>query len=264
MKKVFLLIAMLLLACPVNAANWVEIGYKNYIDASSINRETKYYDRNGSYNPHYQVSAWIKSLNPGDWEKFENKKIWYEQNFVAANCLNKQIDIQSKHIYDLNGNVLYSKQYLHEWLDVVPDSLGESWFNAMCVSPAYFTSKYINKEDWRAIQEEAFINLNSIEWDKNIKTFDVTVKIIKTSKNTSFFKSYSKKAKNAILKYKFDTQNGTYYITSALFYDANNNIVYKYIPTADIRPDFLQKDTFASKIVEYIYNILEKEVKTQN
>ena len=97
---------------------------KNYIDVSSI---TWHKDT---------VSFWIKSLNPGTWKPFKNKKIWYSKDYIAVDCKEKKFAIKSSLFYDLQGGVIdsYDVNYdsILDWNRIVPDTNGDILYQAFC------------------------------------------------------------------------------------------------------------------------------------
>lgn len=109
---------------PVYAADWKEIQPKNYIDVSSITWKKD------------TVSFWMKLLNPGSWEKMNDKKVWYAKDYVLVDCKNKKIAFQSSIYYGLKEEVLASyevdNEYLLEWQRVVPESNGDFWYQTFC------------------------------------------------------------------------------------------------------------------------------------
>lgn len=119
--KIVLTIITLLSCNFCLAANWVEYGYKTYIDLSS-------WSRNGNY-----VSAWVKRLNTGDWELVNNKKVWYSIEYIEAACSTRKLSINSAVKYDLKGNVIssddFGSTYFHK---VIPDSIGEDLYYSLC------------------------------------------------------------------------------------------------------------------------------------
>ncbi len=123
MRKVLILICLLISATNiVNAANWVEITYKAYIDLNSYKREGRY------------TSAWFKSLNRGDWELIKGKKVWYNISLFKADCTSKTIQILSTADYDLNGKLIDSidSDIGSRFFQVAPDTVGEIRYNALC------------------------------------------------------------------------------------------------------------------------------------
>lgn len=121
MKKYIIIIILVLITLPCFAVNWVECGYKTYIDLSS-------WRRNGNY-----VSAWIKLLNNGNWDLIDNKKVWYKIEYIETDCNASRISVNSKISYDMQGNLINSLHYkVSDFIPVVPDSIGEEIYYTMC------------------------------------------------------------------------------------------------------------------------------------
>ena len=123
-KNIYLVLFVIVSIVPVFAADWKEIYPKNYIDVSSI---TWHKDT---------VSFWIKSLNPGTWKPFKNKKIWYSKDYIAVDCKEKKFAIKSSLFYDLQGGVIdsYDVNYdsILDWNRIVPDTNGDILYQAFC------------------------------------------------------------------------------------------------------------------------------------
>lgn len=121
MKKILTLFLLLVSATPVFATNWLQVGYKIWIDLDSIKSSAGI------------TSAWFKDLNPGDWDNYNNKKIWYRLNLIDFKCSQKQISAAAYAIYDLKGNLLDSDNWnSYSWQPVIPDSVGEYKYNFVC------------------------------------------------------------------------------------------------------------------------------------
>ena len=120
MKKYIIIIALLIISLPCFAVNWEECGYKTYIDLSTWRKEGNH------------ISAWIKTLNPGDWKLIDNKKVWFSIEYATAYCDSRMISIKNLIYYDLQGNVIRSYNELPTLMHVVPGSVGESNYYAMC------------------------------------------------------------------------------------------------------------------------------------
>lgn len=112
---------LLLIALPCFAVNWVECGYKTYIDLSS-------WRKNGNY-----VSAWFKLLNTGNWKLIDNKKVWFSIRYIVADCNSRTYSLNSVTSYDLQGNVIRSDDFQSlDFQHVVPGTIGEDMYYTMC------------------------------------------------------------------------------------------------------------------------------------
>lgn len=130
-----ILLCILILNC-INitglASNWVEVGYKRYLDYDSYQQLS-----NDLYPNRYAV--WEKSLNNGDKrfkdiEKQKGKKIWYSLTRFGADCSDKTVNVLDIIYYDLSGKVIQSDRFSEYsgWNSIVPDSLGAFYYNMMC------------------------------------------------------------------------------------------------------------------------------------
>ena len=130
MKKFIILSFVFLLSIPVFAAEWVQVGDKEYVDKESIFQFNQY------GNEH--ISFWIKSLNDKsklfvDFEKAFKTKVWYVKSLWEINCTQKKIIIRDKVVYDLNQNVIYSfDDTFSKWNKIVPDTVGDYYYNTFC------------------------------------------------------------------------------------------------------------------------------------
>ena len=133
MKKVLILLVLICLALPVFATNWVEFSYKSYYDEDT-------WQQKGNY-----VIVWFKILNNNDIPLQKNKKVWYVQSRMIADCGNYKIAPLSSSYYDLQGKLIDSfdfdsqKYYSYQswlsslsWMNVAPDTMGMEKYNLMC------------------------------------------------------------------------------------------------------------------------------------
>ena len=121
MKKIMLMCLCLLFAAPVFAANWVQVDDKTWMDIYSA-------DISGRF-----VNVWFKDLNPGNWELEKGKKIYYQLSNVTFDCSTRSMSIDAYTIYDLKSQIITANNYTgHQWIKIVPDSIGEAKYNAAC------------------------------------------------------------------------------------------------------------------------------------
>lgn len=131
MKKSLLFIFLLLSGLPALCSNWQEIHDKEYIDVDSIKQENNQY-----------AYAWFKNLNPGNWEKINNKYHHFSTSLYIFDCKGKKIDAIAQTSYGLKGEILnvfdyssiYNPKNSTTWRSIVPDSIGELKYNAVCGS----------------------------------------------------------------------------------------------------------------------------------
>lgn len=258
MKKILLLFLMLCFALPSLAANWVEVGYKRYIDSSSLKRSYGYgYNNNRSPQ---SASAWFKTLNSGNWEKLNNKQIWFLKDFVSADCTLKKIRINTSVCYDLKGNVIGSNDVPGSWQNVVPDSVGEQTYTALCCTPNYFNRKYINKEDWKSINNDTFIDLNSIKWDKDLKTFTLKERVYKNKKNKKWFNSLTKKASYANIILFFNTKTAEISVKEITCFNKYDETIFKTQNLYSQNFSVFDNPFNSYDILKFLYSELEKEL----
>ena len=120
MKKYIILFAFLIISLPCFAVNWKECGYKTYVYLSTWRKEGN------------NISAWIKTLNPGDWKLIDNKKVWFSIDHITAFCGSRTISLNDTIYYDLQGNVIRSWNEQSTLMHVVPGSVGESNYYTLC------------------------------------------------------------------------------------------------------------------------------------
>ena len=121
MKKIYILLfTFILLQLTSFAANWVECGYKTWVDIDSVVITGK------------EISAWFKELNPGDWELLEGKKVGYEKSLYITKIGTRQIGLKSVVCYDASGKVLYTESPTYfVYRDVIPETVGEVKYNVL-------------------------------------------------------------------------------------------------------------------------------------
>ena len=125
MKNVLIFLFLLIFSLSCFASNWEQIGEKDWIDLSS-------WSQNGNIR-----SAWVKSLNPGDWDLRNNKKIFYKLIYYHADCRKRQLGATNVVVYDLKGNVIDNINFDLKFVEyamepVIPDSVGESLYDVLC------------------------------------------------------------------------------------------------------------------------------------
>lgn len=94
----------------------------------------KYY-----YKPNNEDSGWIKTVSDSiEYINSSGKKMkaeGYSMLLWKFDCIERQIGMAQFIVYSKEGKVLHSislKSYEIEMLFVVPDSLGEIYFNTFC------------------------------------------------------------------------------------------------------------------------------------
>ena len=120
----------------VQAANWIQVDDKMYMDVDSI----EYFVSDGQYNQrNNQYSFWVKSLNDGSdnykqLEKHFNKKVWYSLSKYVVDINTQKIAQKTSVLYAVNEKQpldSYEEQFdtLLRWQTIVPNSVGELMFN---------------------------------------------------------------------------------------------------------------------------------------
>ena len=122
MKK-FVILLLSLVAFPVFAADWMDIGNKAYVDLSSIKTENGY------------VYAWIKVMDGAAMKPVNGKKVGHYMSYDAYNCDNKKSRNESIITYGFDGKSLARNDNLpanSTWKNVAPETKEEIWLNAIC------------------------------------------------------------------------------------------------------------------------------------
>lgn len=123
MKKFIILLFVMFISLPCFATNWVEYAYKSYIDIDSI-------EYKGLYK-----RAWFKILNDGNMQPLKGQKIWYQMQYVYANCSTDEIATQDVTSYSLNKQVLdnYSVPYnFLNFFHTPPETVGRNKHDILC------------------------------------------------------------------------------------------------------------------------------------
>lgn len=128
MRKVLLIIlCLILVSLSANAAQWIEIFEKQYVDMSSIEITPKINN----------IQFWVKALRKDPKEVFPvtNKPYWYTVNKWSMNCNSKTERIEAMAVYDLQGKVVYSDNYKPEWNEIIPDTYADGYYRLFCLIP---------------------------------------------------------------------------------------------------------------------------------
>ena len=126
----FILI-MVLLVNPA-FAEWEKVGSDTYVDLNRISKYNKIYGQN------YIYSVWTKSLDISSAEKLFGKRISYRLNMNLVNCQTRETAMKSFTIYENPNNVIWSgteKDSELEWFPIVPNSIGQTIYNHVCLVP---------------------------------------------------------------------------------------------------------------------------------
>jgi hypothetical protein len=126
MKKLLILFVLLFLSMSAYAEYWYEYSTKAYIDLDSVS------------GTQYQKRAWVKTLNPGDWELEKNKKVWYWMTYEEVKCSSATFDHRTLAFtsYDIDGKYLSSFENRNSgWSYVIPGTRGYKMAETICGSP---------------------------------------------------------------------------------------------------------------------------------
>lgn len=119
-KNIYLILCCLFFGLSASAANWIEIENKVYLDLSTWEYKNGY------------SNVWVKLLNTGEWKPINNQRVWYDIQRWQIDCTNHRLKINSSVTYGLKKQVLDSANIGSLWLNIVPDSVGESVYNYVC------------------------------------------------------------------------------------------------------------------------------------
>ena len=119
MKKLFLLLVILIFACPAFAASWIQISSTEYIKIDKREGNNVYY--------------WVKSLNDGYFPKEQNQDPGYYTFNYISDCKKNSSKNLAFYIYSKTGKVLYSEDK-HTARSKIPihKSKGEFWHKSAC------------------------------------------------------------------------------------------------------------------------------------
>lgn len=121
MKKFLVILLLVIFTLPIYATNWKEIYPKIYIDYDSWDYS------NGL------TTVWVKSLNPGNWDLMDNKKVWYSLDRIQFDCTQKFYSFKFISSYDLKGSVIDSVTVQYpKWNIIPPDTVIDMKYRAVC------------------------------------------------------------------------------------------------------------------------------------
>lgn len=120
-KKSFLLLTLLFVLAPAQAAFWFEIADGYLIDTNSIKHENSY------------TTAWFKAFANRK-EYIEKQRIAYTLYYDNFNCNNKTFRTLERHDYNKKGQILSSQKFPfgEEYMPVPPETKLNVAFNAVC------------------------------------------------------------------------------------------------------------------------------------
>ena len=129
--RFLIVLISLVLSNPCLSQDWV------YAGAST--KGDKYYVRNSSTEEYEGKKVWTKQVSKTITYKKGNKTYTltdgYCLNLRIYDCSGRRFKLVSFAYYNSKGTVVYSYQfpdYLTEWQDVFPDSIGEMLLDKVC------------------------------------------------------------------------------------------------------------------------------------
>lgn len=130
--KLIILISILFIGQKSVCQDWVSVG--------TDTEGTKYYTKSTYVSKDGEnIKIWTKQELKKTTIKKNGKTLTYlnakELQLLVIDCTEKRIKIISKIVYNSQGNVVDNwtlKDYEQEWVDVVPDSMGEAMLQKIC------------------------------------------------------------------------------------------------------------------------------------
>jgi len=137
MKATFLTAALLILTLTSFAQDWVFVGTDSEDNKWYVKSE---YVKKGDYdNSGDNIRIWTKKELKKTTIKKSGKTMSYanvkELQLIVTDCSEKKIKFVTSTVYDSQGKSIDSwtlPDYAQEWVDVVPDSMGEAILNKIC------------------------------------------------------------------------------------------------------------------------------------
>lgn len=137
MKSTFLTATLLMLALTSFAQDWVYVGADTENNNWYVKSE---YVKKGDFdNSEGNIRIWTKKELKKTTIKKSGKNLIYtnvkELLLVVADCGERKIKFITITVYDSQGKLIdsyTSPDYAQEWVDVVPDSMGEAMLNKIC------------------------------------------------------------------------------------------------------------------------------------
>ncbi len=132
MKALIILISVLFIGQKSVCQDWVYAGS----DAEG----TKYYAKSSYVSKDYgKIKIWTKRESKKTTVKKNGKTLTYlnakELQLIVVDCSEKKIKSITTIVYNAQGKVVDSytlSDYEQEWIDIVPDSLGEAMLEKIC------------------------------------------------------------------------------------------------------------------------------------
>ena len=125
MKKLLIVFLLIILSPLVNAAQWIEIFEKQYIDFQSIELFPK----------ENIIKFWVKALRKDPNDKFADLDYWYTMSKWNLSCNSKQTRIESIAIYDLKQKIIFSDDTTPNWNAIIPETYADGYYRLFCLIP---------------------------------------------------------------------------------------------------------------------------------
>ncbi len=137
MKSLIFAFAFLLIGLTSFCQDWILVGTDTEENKWFV--KSSYVKKEGFYEAGDQIKIWIKREMKKTTIKKNGKSLVYtnvkELQLLVADCSDRKIKLISSSTYDSNGKAIHSwtlQDYEQEWIDVVPDSMGEVMLDKIC------------------------------------------------------------------------------------------------------------------------------------
>jgi hypothetical protein len=137
MKTFIILLSFLFVGNKGIAQDWVLVGADS--DNNNWYIKSSYVSKDGYDGTSGNIKIWTKKELKKTSVKKNGKTLTYtnakELQLVFADCNDRKIKFVTTTVYNSAGKVISSwtlADYQQEWIDVVPDSMGESMIDKIC------------------------------------------------------------------------------------------------------------------------------------
>lgn len=135
--KPFLLFLFIVLTSKVSAQDWVYIGQD--VKGNKSYCQSKYVSKGGNFGNESIYKVWTKKVYKSTFIYKNGKKVAVNNVYTLClseyDCSEKREKIISTSTYNTSGNLIDSykvPEYLQEWNEIVPESIGEAIINKIC------------------------------------------------------------------------------------------------------------------------------------
>jgi len=137
MRTLILALVLLFFGQSVFCQDWIYVGTDK--DGGKWYLKSSYVKKGDLSALEDGVKIWTKKESGKTTIKKGNKTFTYtnvkELQLIVADCTDKKIKIITSSVYNSQGKTIDSwtlKEYEQEWVDVVPESVGEMLLNKIC------------------------------------------------------------------------------------------------------------------------------------